>query len=146
MKGRVLGYDDVSKEGALRGSDGSRYAFHIGEWKSGGVPNIDTLVDFVVEGGNAVKIWPIKDTEASDNKMVIGVISLFITFFLGFIGTLISRLAFAKLPFSKILIPVVVHFVITLMAFIPVVGWVVYGIGTIYFMVKNYQLINSATT
>ncbi len=143
MKGRILGYDETTKEGALRTSDGSRYSFNISEWKSAGHPAVDALVDFVPEGEKAVKIWPIKDTEAAENKLVIGIIVLLITFFLGCIGTLVSRLAFAKLPFSKVVVPVAVHFVITLMVFIPFIGWIIYVIGTIYFMVKNYQLVNS---
>ena len=145
MKGKLLGYDSSTNEGAIRGTDGNRYAFKLTEWKGKDTPKPEIPVDFVPNEGYALKIFPIRDTEAEESKLVFGIISLLITFFLGFIGTLISRLALARQPFSKVIVPVLIHAVITLFFFIPVVGWGFYFLCTIYFMVKNYQLVNKST-
>ncbi len=143
MKGRILGYDSKNSEGAIQGEDGNRYSFQLAEWKGEDVPRPEMAVDFVPDGGVALKIYPIRDSEAEENKLVLSIISLLITFFLGFIGTLVSRLAMAKQPLSKVILPVAIHAVITLFFFLPVFGWVFYVAGTVYFMVKNYQIINS---
>lgn len=145
MKGKILGYDNSSNEGAIKGTDGNRYTFQLTEWKGGDTPKAEILVDFVSNEDCALKIYPIKDTDAEKSKFVFGIISLLITFFLGFIGTLISRLALADQPFSKVIVPVSFHAVITLFFFIPFIGWGFYFVGTIYFMVKNYQLVNKGT-
>ncbi len=145
MKGKILGYDSSSNEGAVRGTDGNRYTFELPEWKGGDTPKADIPVDFVPNEGYALKIYPIKDTESEESKLILSIVSLLLTFFLGFIGTLISRLALAKQPFSKVLVPVCIHAVITVFFFIPVVGWGFYFICTIYFMVKNYQLVTKGT-
>ena len=145
MKGKILGYDSRNNEGAIRGSDENRYAFQLSEWKGEDVPKPETPVDFVPHEGVAQKIYPIRDSEAEESKFVLGIISLLITFFLGFIGTLISRLAIAKQPFSEVIIPVIIHAIITLFFFIPVIGWAIYVVCTIYFMVKNYQIINKGS-
>lgn len=141
MEGRVLGFDKKTNEGALKGKNGERYAFSLESWKNDQAPSFDILVDFEVSGENAVNIFPIKDQDAEDNKVVLGIVSLLLTFFLAFIGTLISRLALSKHSFSKSAVPTFLHLLITLLGLIPVVGWVVYIVGTIYFMVKNYQLV-----
>jgi len=145
MKGKIIGYDSSSNEGAINGTDGNRYTFQLTEWKGGDTPKAEIAVDFVPNEGCALKIYPIKDTETEESKLIFGIISLFITFFLGFIGTLISRLALARQPFSKVFVPVLIHAVITLFFFIPVIGWAFYFLCTIYFMVKNYQLVNKGT-
>ena len=142
MKGKILGYDSRNNEGAIQGADGNRYTFQLPEWKGEDVPKPEMAVDFVPDGGVALKIYPVRDSEAEQNKLVLSIISLLITFFLGFIGTLVSRLAMAKQPLSKVILPVAIHAIITLFFFIPVIGWVIYVVGTIYFMVKNYQIIN----
>jgi hypothetical protein len=142
MKGKILGYDSRNSEGAIQGTDGNRYTFPLAEWKGEDVPKPEIPVDFVPDEGVALRIYPIRDSEAEESKFFLGIISLLITFFLGFIGTLVSRLAIAKQPFSKVIMPVLIHAIITLFFFIPVIGWVIYVVCTIYFMVKNYQIIN----
>lgn len=144
MKGRVLGYDAKNGEGAITGSDGNRYTFRLAEWKGEDVPKAEIPVDFVPQEGAAVQIYPVRDTEAENSLLILGIVSLLITFFLGFIGTLISRLAISRIPFPEIIVPVLIHLVVTLFLFIPLVGWVLYAIGTVYFMVKNYQLVGAA--
>ena len=142
MKGKMFGFDEKSNEGAIEGIDGNRYSFQIEEWKGNGTPAAESSVDFVIDNEKAIKIYPIRDHEAETNKIVLGIISLLITFFLGFIGTLISRLAISKIPFSRTIIPALSHLVITALAFILVIGWIMYVVGTIYFMVKKFKLVN----
>jgi hypothetical protein len=146
MKGRVLGFDAKNGEGAITGADGNRYSFQLAEWKGEGVPKAEVTVDFVPREGVALQIYPIRDLEAENSRLILGIISLLITLFLGFIGTLISRLGISKIPFPEIIVPVLIHLVITLLVFVPLIGWVLYAIGTIYFMVKNYQLVETART
>jgi len=141
MEGKVLGFDSNVNEGAINGKEGTRYAFSKNEWRGSVEPVMDMLVDFEVEGDKAVRIYPIKNHDAEENRLIIGIISLAITFFLGFIGTLISRMAISKHTFSKAALPTFIHLLITLIGLIPVVGWIFYVIGTVYFMVKNYKLI-----
>lgn len=144
MKGKILGYDSNSNEGAIQGTDGNRYSFLLPEWKGGDTPRADISVDFVPNEGYALKIYPIKDKIAEGSKLLLGLISLLITFFFGFIGTLISRLALAKQPASAVIVPVLIHAIFALFFFIPVVGWIFYFVCTVYFMVKNYQLVNKS--
>ena len=101
------------------------------------------LVDFEILEEKAINIFPIKDQDAEDNKIILGIVSLLLTFFLGFIGTLISRLAISKHSFTKSALPIFIHFIITLLALIPVAGWIFYIIGTIYFMARNYQYVQN---
>jgi len=144
MKGKILGYDQNSNEGAIKGIDGNRYSFSSEEWKGQELPTAEMAVDFVVDGEAATKIYPIRDKDEEDSKMIFGIVSLIITFFLGFIGTLISRMAISKQPFSQVIVPTLIHFVLLSLGFIPVIGWFIYVACTIYFMVKNYQLINKS--
>ncbi len=127
----------------MRGKDGSRYQFKIDSWKSDKEPLFDTLVDFETSGENAINIYAIKDKDVEENKTVLGIVSLLITLFLGFIGTLISRIAISKHSFSKSAFPIFIHFIITLLGLIPVIGWILYLIGTAYFMIKNYQYVQN---
>jgi hypothetical protein len=143
MEGRVLGFDNKTNDGAIKGKDGTRYQFTIDSWKSDKDPILDMLVDFEVSEETAVNIFPVKDQDAEDNKIILGIVSLVLTFFLGFIGTLISRLAISKHSFSKSALSIFIHFIITLIALIPVIGWVFYAIGTIFFMAKNYQYVQN---
>ena len=141
MEGRVLGFDERTKEGVLKGKDGNRYKFSVDSWKNDQSPSFDMLVDFEISEESAVNIFPIKDKDAEDNKAILGIVSLLLTFFLSFIGTSISRLALSKHSFSRAALPIFLHFIITLLGLIPVVGWVIYFFGLIYFMVTNYQYV-----
>ncbi len=112
-------------------------------WKSDKEPSSDTPVDFEVSGDQAIDIYPIRDKDAEENKTILGIVSLLITLFLGFIGTLISRIAISKHRFSKAALPVFIHFIITLLCLVPGVGWLLYLAGTAYFMIKNYQYVQN---
>ena len=98
-------------------------------------------VDFAInEQEEAIDIYTIKDKAAENTSILLGLAAVVITFLFGFIGTLISRLALARQSFGSSLVPTAIHFLITLLVFIPIIGWIGYFIGTIYFMYKNYIL------
>ena len=81
MKGRVLGFSALTGEGAIAGSDGTRYTFHQTEWKERDVqPNRGMAVDFMVQDSTAHDIYPALDderlqshgTESTRNQSTIG--------------------------------------------------------------------------
>ncbi len=141
MTGRILGFDTTSNTGSIAGDNGNRYNFSKVSFKENIELKKDMKVDFSVNDENqAVDIYTLRDHNQENTSTMFGLIAIVITFFLGFIGTLISRIALAKQSFAEALIPTAVHFVLTLLVFIPVVGWLAYIIGTAYFMYKNYLL------
>jgi len=143
MKGKILGYDIAASTGSISGEDGNRYAFKKEEWKETIVPSKEMMVDFEIDANSkdAKNIYSIKDTEAENNSMLMGLFALGITFFFGFIGTFVSRLILAKQPIEKTIVPTLIHFVVTLLLLIPILGWFIYLIGTLYYMVKNYGVV-----
>ncbi len=145
MQGTILGYDMESHTGTISGNDGKRYKFEKRHWKETFPPQKEMLVDFDPgENGKAEDVFQVKDKVAETNDTLMGLLSVGLTFFLGFIGTFISRLVLSKQSIGETLIPTAIHFVITLFVFVPVFGWIIYLIGTIYYIIKNYQLIARA--
>lgn len=140
MQGKIIHYSPAEQSGIIGGSDGLHYTFYLSEWKGTVDPKDETIIDFVTNNSMAISIVPIRDSDAEERKKLYGILVLLITFFLGFIGTLISRLVFANLSASKIIFPTLIHAILTACFFIPVIGWVFYVICTIYFMYKNYKL------
>jgi hypothetical protein len=140
MQGEVLGYDVDNDKGVIIVNE-TRYAFDKAGWREQTMPQKGMRVDFVAQNGRAEDIYIVSDRGYENSVTILGVLSLAITFFLGFVGTLISRLAISKQSLSEAAMPVFIHFVITVFAVIPVIGWLVYVIGTIYYMVQNYKLV-----
>jgi len=58
MDGKVLGFDAVSGSGAIKGADGARYGFTVGDWRGSGAPKPGEAVDFEVEDKTARDIYP----------------------------------------------------------------------------------------
>ena len=143
MIGKILGYDMNESMGTISGDDGNRYKFTKEDWKETIVPSKEMLVDFEIdaESKRAKDIYQIKDTAAENNDMLMGLFALGITFLFGFIGTFVSRLILAKQPIEKTIIPTIIHFVVTLLLLIPILGWFLYVVGTLYYMVKNYGIV-----
>jgi len=141
MLGRVLGYDQSQNSGTISADDGNRYTFTQDVWKESVPPRRDMKVDFVIDGENAKEIYIVKDRQEENNRTWLGLVSVLLTFFLGFIGTFISRLFLAKTTMGSALIASLIHLVITLSLIIPAFGLVIYGIGTVFYMYKNYMLI-----
>jgi len=142
MTGKILGFDTVTNTGTVSGDDGKRYKFSKNDWKESKLPQKESKVDFdIAEDATAKEIYQINDKMAENNDILMGLLAIGITFFFGFIGTFVSRLVLAKQPVGKTIIPTLIHFVITMLGFIPVLGWIIYLIGTGYYMYKNYILI-----
>lgn len=141
MTGIILGFDNSNNTGTISAENGQRYSFKKDNWKEYTEPKKDIKVDFAVsENNEAIDIYSIRDKVAENTNTLMGLVAVAITFLLGFIGTLIARIALGKQSFSEALVPTAIHFVITLFIFVPFVGWIIYLIGTGYYMYKNYLL------
>ena len=139
MIGKILGFD--GKTGTISADNGSRYTFSREDFKENSQPEKDMKVDFEIDSENNAKdIYVVKDQVAENTSTLLGLIAVGITFFFGFIGTFISRVFLAKQSIGSALVPTIIHFVITVLLFIPILGWLIYLIGTFYYMYKNYQL------
>jgi len=141
MTGKILGFDISSNEGTISADNGVRYKFTKEQWKESSQPESNMTVDFETTDDNmAQDIYMIKN-QNQDNNTMIGLVAVGLTFFFGFIGTFVSRLFLAKQSVGASIIPTVIHFVLSITFLIPLVGWLLYLIGTFYFMYKNYKLI-----
>ncbi|PHS55835.1 MAG: hypothetical protein COB17_10930 [Sulfurimonas sp.] len=141
MIGRILGYDISDNTGTISGDNGSRYKFSKENWKDSIKPQKEMKVDFETDAeGNAKDIYFVKDQVAENTSTLLGLVAVGITFFFGFIGTFISRLFIAKQAIGSTIVPTAIHFLITILLFIPIVGWLIYLGGTFYYMYTNYQL------
>ncbi|MDF1879606.1 hypothetical protein JHD46_08150 [Sulfurimonas sp. SAG-AH-194-C20] len=145
MIGKILGFD--GKTGTISGDNGLRYTFSKEDFKESSLPQKDMKVDFAVdENENIAKdIYVTKDQVAENTSTMLGLLAVGITFFLGFIGTFISRVFLAKQSVGNVIVPTIIHLLITLLMLIPVLGWLIYLAGTFYYMYKNYQLTVSAS-
>ena len=142
MTGKILGFDISTNIGTISGDNGERYKFTKEDWKENVAPHKEAKVDFDInEEGTASEIYQINDTMAENNEIMMGLLAVGITFFFGFIGTFVTRLVLAKQPLGKTIMPTLIHFIITVLFLIPLLGWIVYLIGTIYYMIKNYKLV-----
>ena len=144
MTGKILEYETSNSTGTVSGDDGKRYKFSKDDWKENIAPQKEAKVDFdIAEDGTAKEIYQINDKMAENNDTLMGLLAIGITFFFGFIGTFVSRLVLAKQPIGKTLVPTLIHFVISILFLIPILGWIIYLIGTGYYMYKNYILVTT---
>ena len=142
MIGRILGYDTSDNTGIISSDNGTRYKFTKENWKENSTPQKEMKVDFEATEENTAKdIYIIQDQLVENTNTLLGLIAVGITFFFGFIGTFISRLFIAREPFGSVILPTLIHFVITALVVIPLFGWIIYFIGTCYYMYKNYKLV-----
>lgn len=142
MTGKILGYDTNTNDGVITSDNGTRYKFTKEDWKESTSPQKEMNVDFEATEENTAKdIYVVKDQLVENTNTLLGLIAVGITFFFGFIGTFISRLFIAKEPMAKVILPTIIHFVITALVMIPFLGWIIYFIGTCYYMYKNYMLV-----
>ena len=142
MTGIVLGYDSNDNTGTISAENGKRYKFSKEAWKENNEPKKEMKVDFEITDEDIAKdIYMLTDTVAENTSTLLGLVAVGLTFFLGFIGTFISRLFIAKEPVGNVLVPTAIHFVITILAIVPLLGWLIYLIGTAYYMYKNFMLV-----
>jgi hypothetical protein len=142
MIGRILGYNISSNTGTISSDNGTRYKFSKEDWKDNTPPQKEMKVDFEIGDENSAKdIYLVIDKEAENSTTLLGLVAVGITFFFGFIGTFVSRLFIAKEPIGSVIIPTIIHLVISILIIVPLLGWVIYMIGTGYYMYKNFILV-----
>ena len=142
MTGKILGYDTNDNTGIISSDKGTRYKFTKEDWKENSTPRKEMKVDFEdTEENTAKDIYLIQDQLVENTNTLLGLIAVGITFFFGFIGTFISRLFIAREPIGNVILPTIIHFIITALVIIPLFGWIIYFVGTCYYMYKNYMLV-----
>lgn len=145
MIGKFLTYDIRIKSGTILANDGRVYTFNRADWKDNIIPKIGMKVDFDSrEANRAVVIYAVQDTSnqvSQDTRIALGVVALFLTFFFSFIGTFISRILLSRDSIGSIIVSTLIHFVITILALIPFLGWIIYILGTVYYMYRNFVLV-----
>jgi len=164
MTGKILGFDAENNVWKILGDDRKRYSFSKKDWKERIKPEKEALVEFnIAENYLATDVYQTSDkTEKSydksdietvkntnqpdmnmtkDNDMLIGLLAVVLTFFLGFIGTFISRLVLAKQPVGKTIVPTLIHFIFNITIIVPILGWILYFASTLFYMYKNYKLV-----
>ena len=57
MKGQILDYSIQKNTGLISGSDGNRYIFTSSEWRSESHPEVNQIVDFQINGQNAIEVY-----------------------------------------------------------------------------------------
>jgi len=60
MDGSVLGFDETTKEGAIRTENGDRFVFSEDDWKGDRPPKAGDKVDFVAKDDKATEIYLLK--------------------------------------------------------------------------------------
>ncbi|NOQ29678.1 MAG: hypothetical protein GQ570_01010 [Helicobacteraceae bacterium] len=141
MKGKILDYSIQNSSGVISAEDGKRYKFVATEWKSEKAPSVNQEVDFDITEDSAISIYLLNGNSSEDSKTIFGLVAIALTFFLGFIGTFISRVVVGKESVGAATMPTLIHFILTILLVIPVVGAIAYLIGTVYYMISNYKLV-----
>lgn len=142
MTGTILGFDINANEGAISGDDNTRYKFTKSAWRDIQPPIKELKVDFNInEAGEASDIYIIRNSVVENTSIMMGLLAVIITFFFGFIGTLVSLVVIAKEPVEESIIPTIIHLIVTLFILLPFFGWFIYFIGTVFFMIKNYSVV-----
>lgn len=68
MDGTLLNFDPAEGTGLIRASDGKRYSFAAGDWKSPDTPVPGDVVDFEVDGDRATEVYRIRPGAVSFGK------------------------------------------------------------------------------
>ncbi len=141
MLGKILGLSKNSDQGTIIGKDGNRYTFFKKDFQDQTIPGKDVCVEFSPNNNKATSIEVCETCCKEKSNIIFGITSIFITLIFGFIGTFISRLLFAKLPIKNVLVATTLHFIVSTVLIVPILGYLVYVIGVLYFTVQNYKLI-----
>ena len=141
MLGKILGLSINNELGTILGKDGNRYTFTTDEIDNESMPKKNMCVEFVAEDTKATNIHICQTCFKESSNLTFGITTIFITLIFGCIGTFVSRYLFAKQPLKEVLLPTILHFMITALLFIPILGLIIYTISIIYFTVKNYKIV-----
>jgi len=143
MIGKVTKFDVEENSGYILGIDKKIYKFDGEEFKEHYVIYKDLHVNFEVNKDlEAVCIYENKEYKDNTN-IVLGIISIFFTLLLSFIGTLFSRLFYHKFKIDQVIIPTIIHITLNTLIFLPYVGWIVFIASNLYFSYLNYTLITT---
>jgi hypothetical protein len=144
LEGRILAYSKSNKTGVVAGRDGARYTFDKSDWMEQHEPQKGDVVDFLPQGERGTNIYlkELKETSSVHNQQILmGLVAVGLTFFLGFIGTFITRLVMAGQNAMGALVATLIHFILSLVLVIPVIGIFLFLGVQIYYMVANYKLV-----
>lgn len=142
MLGKILGLDILSENGTILGEDDNRYIFTKEDLKSDTAPQKNICVEFEIKDNNkATNIKMCASCFVEKNHTKLAIATVFLTLIFGCIGTFVSRYLFAKQPFKIVWMPTLLHFCISILLFIPLIGIVFYIIGVLFFTVKNYKAV-----
>lgn len=85
MRGRVLGYNNQTREGDITGEDQQRYRFHADDWRDDLRPGPGQAVDFQPDGVQARAIYRVGNGSpvAGDKNKIVAAL---LAFFLGSLG------------------------------------------------------------
>lgn len=140
MQGRILGYNPSSRTGAIKALE-QRYEFTLDDYRGEHSTKTNMEVDFVADGKKAREIYVVADESLQQSKTQKGIAAIALTILLGPIGTLIVRLTFCNHHLTKALLSTLLHTLGLLAASMQGVGWILFVITTIYFVVVNYKLV-----
>ena len=140
MTGSILGIDESSQTLLIKGEDGNRYSVSLNEWRGGKHPNAGINVDFDLVEGIASAVFPLQNQSGDIRSAGMGIVALILTFFLGFIGTAITRFAIARQDNGEAVKATLIHLALDLLFIIPILGWAIALVANIYFMIANYKL------
>jgi TM2 domain-containing membrane protein YozV len=90
MRGEIIDFSFQTGTGIISSIKGDRFLFIGSEWKGTGFPERGLLIDFEPRGNYAYQIYPLKFTNKSKDKLVAGLLALFLgcfgihKFYLGF--------------------------------------------------------------
>lgn len=141
MLGKILGLDINNENGTILGEDENRYTFSKQDLITNTIPQKNMCVEFETLKGKAINIRVCQACFVDKNNMKFAIATIFITLIFGCIGTFLSRYLFAKQPFKKVWVPTLLHFCVSAVLIIPILGIVLYIIGVLFFTVKNYKIV-----
>ncbi|MEO1045820.1 MAG: TM2 domain-containing protein [Pseudomonadota bacterium] len=140
MRGKILGVDRVTGKGQISGDDGQRYQFGKEDWSAQAPPAIGALVDFEVNGKDALSVFRVDNgavtpatAHSEKSKIVAALLAFFLgpfgvhKFYLGYNGAGIAMLSATLIGFvlSIIIIGIFVVMGVSLVAFIEFIIYLV---------------------
>ncbi len=143
LLGKILGLSKNNERGTVLGEDENRYTFTIDDITNNAIPEKNMCIKFVPNNSKATLISTCEACFKEKSNLLFGITTIFLTLIFGCIGTFVSRYLFAKLPLKKVLLPTILHFLISSVIFIPFLGFIFYILILLFFTVKNYKIIMS---
>lgn len=141
MLGKILGLSKNNEQGTILGHDENRYSFTKDDINASTIPEKSMCVEFVPQDNKATNIHMCKACFKEEPNIAFGITTVFITLIFGCIGTFVSRFLFARKPLKDVWLPTLMHLLISIVFFIPLIGFIAYIITTLYFTVTNYKIV-----